>query len=63
MPKSPQHWPFPNWTKLGLSRDTPVCVYLRPWPRLLNGHGRLIYLCKSCFNLAKGTWACGLPVW
>ncbi|KHG12155.1 hypothetical protein F383_16786 [Gossypium arboreum] len=24
MPKSPQNWPFPNWTKLGLDRDTPV---------------------------------------
>ncbi|KHG26448.1 hypothetical protein F383_33161 [Gossypium arboreum] len=24
MPKNPQNWPFPNWTKLGLSRDTPV---------------------------------------
>ncbi|KHG30377.1 hypothetical protein F383_03145 [Gossypium arboreum] len=24
MPKSPQSWPFPNWTKLGLNRDMPV---------------------------------------
>ncbi|KHF97472.1 hypothetical protein F383_36766 [Gossypium arboreum] len=24
MPKSPQNWPFSNWTKLGLGRDTPV---------------------------------------
>ncbi|KHF98909.1 hypothetical protein F383_38009 [Gossypium arboreum] len=24
MPKSPQNWPFPNWTKLGLGRDMPV---------------------------------------
>ncbi|KHG06419.1 hypothetical protein F383_32921 [Gossypium arboreum] len=26
MPKSPQKWPFPNRTLLGLDRDTPgVC--------------------------------------
>ncbi|KHF98586.1 hypothetical protein F383_37773 [Gossypium arboreum] len=25
MPKSPQKWPFPNRTILGLSRDTPRC--------------------------------------
>ncbi|KHG14328.1 hypothetical protein F383_19706 [Gossypium arboreum] len=24
MPKNPQNWPFPNWTQLGLIRDTPV---------------------------------------
>ncbi|KHG06047.1 hypothetical protein F383_32268 [Gossypium arboreum] len=24
MPKSPQKWPFPNRTILGLCRDTPV---------------------------------------
>ncbi|KHG09325.1 hypothetical protein F383_02945 [Gossypium arboreum] len=30
MPKNPQNWPFSNWTKLGLSRDTPVCDYFRP---------------------------------
>ncbi|KHF98911.1 hypothetical protein F383_37998 [Gossypium arboreum] len=24
MPKSPQNWPFPNWNKLGFSRDTSV---------------------------------------
>ncbi|KHG16861.1 hypothetical protein F383_23481 [Gossypium arboreum] len=24
MPKSPQNWPFLNWTKLGLGRDTPM---------------------------------------
>ncbi|KHG23838.1 hypothetical protein F383_02994 [Gossypium arboreum] len=24
MPKSPQNWPFPNWTKLGFGRDTIV---------------------------------------
>ncbi|KHG09934.1 hypothetical protein F383_15852 [Gossypium arboreum] len=29
MPKSPQIWPFPNWTQLGLGRDTPVCDYFR----------------------------------
>ncbi|KHG26435.1 hypothetical protein F383_33786 [Gossypium arboreum] len=26
MPKSPLKWPFPNWTQLGLGRNTPVCV-------------------------------------
>ncbi|KHG11845.1 hypothetical protein F383_17708 [Gossypium arboreum] len=25
MPKSPQKWPFVNWTQLGLGRDTAVC--------------------------------------
>ncbi|KHG09584.1 hypothetical protein F383_36588 [Gossypium arboreum] len=34
MPKSPQNWPFLNWTKLGLGRDTPVCDCLRPWSKL-----------------------------
>ncbi|KHG24508.1 Phenylalanine N-monooxygenase -like protein [Gossypium arboreum] len=58
MPKSPQNWPFLNWTKLGLGRDTPVYDYLRSWLRLLNGHRRVIYPCKSCFNLAKGTRPC-----
>ncbi|KHG10224.1 hypothetical protein F383_12548 [Gossypium arboreum] len=53
MPKSPQNWPFLNWTKLGLSRDTPVCDYLRSWLRLLNGHGRVVYSCKSCFDPTK----------
>ncbi|KHG30452.1 hypothetical protein F383_13775 [Gossypium arboreum] len=24
MPKSPQNWPFSNWAKLRLGRDTPV---------------------------------------
>ncbi|KHG12556.1 hypothetical protein F383_18414 [Gossypium arboreum] len=24
MPKNPQNWPFPSWTKLGLGRDTSV---------------------------------------
>ncbi|KHG09650.1 hypothetical protein F383_16018 [Gossypium arboreum] len=24
MPKNFQNWPFPNWTKLGLGRDTPM---------------------------------------
>ncbi|KHF97568.1 hypothetical protein F383_37409 [Gossypium arboreum] len=24
MPKNPQNWPFPNWTQLGLDRDTLV---------------------------------------
>ncbi|KHG12777.1 hypothetical protein F383_18014 [Gossypium arboreum] len=24
MPKSPQKWPFPNRTTLGLSKDTPL---------------------------------------
>ncbi|KHF99730.1 hypothetical protein F383_38582 [Gossypium arboreum] len=24
MPKSPQNWPFLNWTQLGLDRDTPM---------------------------------------
>ncbi|KHF97615.1 hypothetical protein F383_11118 [Gossypium arboreum] len=24
MLKNPQNWPFLNWTKLGLGRDTPV---------------------------------------
>ncbi|KHF99137.1 hypothetical protein F383_38204 [Gossypium arboreum] len=24
MPKNPQNWPFPNWTKLGLGRNTLV---------------------------------------
>ncbi|KHF98658.1 hypothetical protein F383_37868 [Gossypium arboreum] len=23
MPKNPQNWPFSNWTKLGLGKDTP----------------------------------------
>ncbi|KHF99931.1 hypothetical protein F383_38718 [Gossypium arboreum] len=30
MPKNPQNWPFSNWTKLGLGRDTPVCNYFSP---------------------------------
>ncbi|KHG22406.1 hypothetical protein F383_27715 [Gossypium arboreum] len=25
MPKSPQNWPFSNWTKLGFGRDMPAC--------------------------------------
>ncbi|KHG00106.1 hypothetical protein F383_38826 [Gossypium arboreum] len=24
MPKNPRNWPFLNWTKLGLGRDTLV---------------------------------------
>ncbi|KHG29976.1 hypothetical protein F383_08820 [Gossypium arboreum] len=24
MPMSPQKWPFPNWTQLGLGKDMPV---------------------------------------
>ncbi|KHF99839.1 hypothetical protein F383_38607 [Gossypium arboreum] len=35
MPMSPQKWPFPNWTQLGLSRDTPVCDYFRPCASIL----------------------------
>ncbi|KHG22998.1 hypothetical protein F383_29892 [Gossypium arboreum] len=45
MPKNPQNWPFSNWTKLGLDRDTPVCDYLRPWSSLLNRHGRVVHSC------------------
>ncbi|KHG09528.1 hypothetical protein F383_36585 [Gossypium arboreum] len=63
MLRSPQKCPFSNWTKLGLDRDTPMCDYLRPWSRLLNDHGRVIYPCKSCSDLTNLTRACGLPVW
>ncbi|KHG24479.1 Anthranilate synthase component 1 [Gossypium arboreum] len=58
MLRSPQKCPFPNWTKLRLSRDKPVCDYLSPWLRLLNRHGRVIYLCKSCFDLTNLTRLC-----
>ncbi|KHG00883.1 hypothetical protein F383_39105 [Gossypium arboreum] len=36
MPMSPQKWPFPNWTQLGLGRDSPVCDYFRPCSSLPN---------------------------
>ncbi|KHG16500.1 Cytoplasmic dynein 2 heavy chain 1 [Gossypium arboreum] len=26
-------------------------------------HGRVVYLCKLCFNPAKGTWPCDTPMW
>ncbi|KHG29247.1 hypothetical protein F383_35773 [Gossypium arboreum] len=46
MPKSPQNWPFSNWTKLGLGRDTLI----------------VIYPCESHFNFSKLTRLCGLPL-
>ncbi|KHG29248.1 hypothetical protein F383_35773 [Gossypium arboreum] len=62
MPKSPQNWPFSNWTKLGLGRDTLMYDCLRPWTRLLNGHWSVIYPCESHFNFSKLTRLCGLPL-
>ncbi|KHG27298.1 D-alanine--D-alanine ligase [Gossypium arboreum] len=62
MPKSPKNWPFPNKTILGLDRDMSVCDCSIPWSRLLNRHGRVIYPCKSCFNPAKMTRPCDMPV-
>ncbi|KHF98127.1 hypothetical protein F383_37249 [Gossypium arboreum] len=47
MPRSPQKWPFPDRTLLGLDRDT---------------HGRVVYPFKSCFDSSKWTWLCGLPM-
>ncbi|KHG00620.1 hypothetical protein F383_39017 [Gossypium arboreum] len=62
MPKNPQNWPFLNWTQFGLDRDTPVCDCLRPWSNLLNRHGCVVHPCESCFDSAKLTRSCGLPV-
>ncbi|KHG19103.1 hypothetical protein F383_25571 [Gossypium arboreum] len=62
MPKNSQNWPFLNRTQLGLGRDMPMCDYFRLWSRLLNRHGRVVFPCKSCFNLAKLARTCGLPV-
>ncbi|KHF98334.1 hypothetical protein F383_37580 [Gossypium arboreum] len=39
-----------------------MCDYSSLWSRLLNRHGRVVYLCKSCFNPAKGTRPCDTPV-
>ncbi|KHF99055.1 hypothetical protein F383_38205 [Gossypium arboreum] len=39
-----------------------MCDCLRPWSRMLNGYGRVIYPCESCFDSAKLTRSCGLPV-
>ncbi|KHG20969.1 hypothetical protein F383_26728 [Gossypium arboreum] len=59
MPKSPQKWPFPNWTQLGLARDTPVAHarvrLLQAWSSLLNRHRRVVHPCESCFDSAKLT--------
>ncbi|KHG18118.1 hypothetical protein F383_21424 [Gossypium arboreum] len=40
----------------------PVCDYLRSWSRPLNGLELVIYPCKSCFDLTKGTRPCDTPV-
>ncbi|KHG06225.1 hypothetical protein F383_32349 [Gossypium arboreum] len=39
-----------------------MCDYFRPWSSLLNRHERVVHLCESCFNSAKLTRPCGLPV-
>ncbi|KHG20539.1 RNA polymerase II transcription factor B subunit 3 [Gossypium arboreum] len=62
MPESPQNWPFPNRVILGLDRDTPLCEYSSPWSRLLNRHECVVYPCKSCFGLTKGTQPCDTPM-
>ncbi|KHG08145.1 hypothetical protein F383_34911 [Gossypium arboreum] len=42
--------------------DTPVCDCFKSWSRLLNRHEFVVYSCKSCFDSAKLTRACSLPV-
>jgi len=54
MPKSPQEWPFPNRTKLGLDKDTLGFDCFEPCSSLLNGHGRVNYPCESQSILIKG---------
>ncbi|KHG09601.1 Putative Holliday junction resolvase [Gossypium arboreum] len=49
MPKSPQNWPFLNWTQLGFGRDTPVA------------HAR-VRLLQAVFEPAKLTRLCCLTV-
>ena len=61
MPKSPQKWPFPNRTILGLGMDTSVYDYSSQWSRLLNRHGCVVYPCKSCFDPANGHGRVTLP--
>ncbi|KHG07334.1 Octanoyltransferase [Gossypium arboreum] len=37
-------------------------AFLDSWSKLLNRHGCVVYLCKSCFDLAKGTLPWDTPV-
>ncbi|KHG07022.1 hypothetical protein F383_32626 [Gossypium arboreum] len=40
----------------------PMWDCFKLWSRLLDRHGHVVYPCKSCFDSAKLTRACDLPV-
>ncbi|KHG07956.1 hypothetical protein F383_34931 [Gossypium arboreum] len=62
MPKSPQNWLFPNWTKLGLAGtrpcDTPVRTSI-----LLKEHGRVTCPCEEVQVVLISTWVHFLCFW